>query len=472
MLRVEVLEEEPPARDERAPSGPDDPSGVAAPDPAGRARRRRLLRGLVASVAVVAVLLAVMAVAGQRDQRRADRLAATPGMLRPLDVQPEVRWSVRGQEVSQVVGAGGALVVVGREGGRWTLAAHRPGSGERIWSVPVVDAAGSGEDGGAIRCPSDGPDVGDLLVCLVWPPVSLHDVGPGTRPYALAVDAADGSTVARWAVEGEIVDAEPLDGDLALATADDDGIVEIRRVDGATGETRWTYTTPYALRDRLIFGGRISLRVTPDLVAVDGSGVAVLDAATGEARYVAHRGALAAVALLPDGFATWTPWRAMLRDLDGTGRATLPVLPATPVVDDGGDPDVLVLDEGTDVVALDAETSEERWRVPSGLDVTARQGGMLLLAGPDRLVAVDLRTGERRWAADELVRPSGTLGDGTVVVLPQAGRSSSTVDGLVGYDLRDGTRRWSLELPAGVEEVRAVAGYLVVRTADEVTLLH
>lgn len=120
---------------------------------------------------------------------------------------------------------------------------------------------------------------------------------------------------------------------------------------------------------------------------------------------------------------------------------------------------VIVLDvlSGAEVehVALDARTGERRWSVPSGeslvtlntesLVVTSEYfGGDLAGSGPTgEVVAYDRQTGERRWSADNVPYFGGSrgarlAGDTMVVQL----FADAEPAGVMGIDLATGKQRW------------------------------
>jgi hypothetical protein len=90
----------------------------------------------------------------------------------------------------------------------------------------------------------------------------------------------------------------------------------------------------------------------------------------------------------------------------------------------------------------------------------------LVVAGGSRYGALDARTGAELWE-EELGAPLPwpPLTDGALVLGPSLGPDGSTR--LVGRGLPDGVRYWSVPVPEDTRRVRAVAGHLLLTTADE-----
>ncbi|MGZ4737356.1 MAG: outer membrane protein assembly factor BamB family protein [Acidimicrobiia bacterium] len=137
---------------------------------------------------------------------------------------------------------------------------------------------------------------------------------------------------------------------------------------------------------------------------------------------------------------------------------------------DGADGAIVIGDGSVSSIAL--ADGGLRWHTP--IDTVQPRGAVsgdtVLLSTRTGFVALDRRTGERRWETDTpekpgpvaLVGPEGT---------PQIAVVSTDEGGLVGLDSRTGRARWSVRYPGrmrGVPEVDDASGTIVsVWQADE-----
>jgi outer membrane protein assembly factor BamB len=125
-----------------------------------------------------------------------------------------------------------------------------------------------------------------------------------------------------------------------------------------------------------------------------------------------------------------TPTIAWSRDLDSP-LSTLPILV-------GGL--IIVGDQGSELVAFDARTGEERWRTTgdgSFSGTPAAADGTLVVADAAGILAVDAVTGAPRWRREILSEAPRLVIDEGIVYL-------GTTDGAVkGLDLATGEDRWS-----------------------------
>ncbi|MEM1062748.1 MAG: PQQ-binding-like beta-propeller repeat protein, partial [Planctomycetota bacterium] len=219
----------------------------------------------------------------------------------------------------------------------------------------------------------------------------------------------------------------------------------------------------------VVADGRLSIAYTSSTGRAKGSGLVVLDVASGSEiwrRTIAFR---PAGLHRQNGFASWSP-------AVGGG------LTVVSVADPNGHSVT-----GIDLDVTAGETQPRAWsRDFPGQDsthgfgsspavVTAAPGGNPLAIipvdhlGPSRLVALDAKTGGVVWEAE---RPAGeksayatplVLRDGAGV--PTAVVASSSSAGVRAYDVRDGAELWSTPpMPARVVASPILAGDLVIQT--------
>ena len=94
------------------------------------------------------------AVASARDRAFVARIAAVPGLVRPLDAAPEPLWETRAATLpGTVLAADGALVVLAEGDEAWTVTSHDARSGEQRWAVDLAPVSRSGFEATAAVCP-------------------------------------------------------------------------------------------------------------------------------------------------------------------------------------------------------------------------------------------------------------------------------------------------------------------------------
>jgi outer membrane protein assembly factor BamB len=489
MQRVEVLDEDlvpapragPGHIDERA-----DGEHVAAGGLRWAPIRSRT--GRLWAVAVVLGLVvvtgAVAAVGAQRDRARSDRLAAVPGVVRPLDGPPSTLWEVPASAGDALLVALDRVVVVRARGAEWRASGLDATSGHEDWTAVLAPTDRSGVEGGGVWCPEHGGDVGALVVCAVVPaqPVYRDDTGAqGVGGAAgsdatgdltgtvVALSADDGGLLGTWTFEGELAGAGRAGGDVVLVTLDAEGFARAERRDGVTGEPRWTWTSPEPVLDP---PGQTeaTIEVTPSLVVVQGSATAVLAVDDGRALLTTPMYSFTLAQPRRVGFATWSPLHGgEVHDATGATVSQVPGLPARLAVDDGSERALVLLDQGNDVAAYDERTGVERWRTPSSLGPVAVVDHRVVVASGSRYAVLDARTGERLWEEDLGVPlPWTPVVDGALVLGPGVDADGRGL--AVGRGLVDGVRHWSVPLPldtgTGTAHVRAIAGHLLV-ASDE-----
>lgn len=461
MALVEVDE-----TDERGPRAPAD-----TPPPAVRARRRgpRWWWWVVPVVAAAVVAATAADASSERAaQERADR---TPGLVGPLDGRPHERWRAAGTATAQgLVTADGALVLVSEDRDGWRLTAHDAGTGAVRWAVPLGAAEESAFEGSSVRCPSDGRDVGALVVCVVTRPVPVYvDRGRlARRSTVVALDSRDGAERGRWEVPGTVLGTGRTADDLVVGAAADDGTVTVTRRDARTGAVVWSHEAAGTLSDR---GARRAwLRVAGPLVLADAGESAVLRASDGGVVLSAPALLFTELAAYHGGFATFTlDDRGALYRADGTLVTRLPGLPAPLTADDGSAPGVVVVDVGTRLLGVDAATGATRWSLDTWLEAALLVDGVLVLVGDTQVAAVDARDGRELWHHDGLAVAAAPASDGSLVLVPVLTGGGSRV---VAFDLHDGGRYWSVDGPAGLQNVVGAGGSLLLRTRGGVVVLR
>lgn len=191
---------------------------------------------------------------------------------------------------------------------------------------------------------------------------------------------------------GRLNTAPLLLGDLAILSTRDGEVVAF---DAATGDERWRTVMPGLVEadlaeiDGLVVAGDIGGRMTTlepgsggilEQVSLDGDfGGPVLE--SGGTVFAGPRSGL--VAFGPDARELWKVQ---------TGEPT-----RLPMVHIG---DILLADASPDLLAVDVETGEVRWRYTAqALVVSFGAGGSLVLAGvhTGEVHGIDLATGERLW---------------------------------------------------------------------------
>lgn len=421
----------------------------------------------------LAVVLVAAAVANRVTERaageRADAFGRLPGVVRPLEFVPALRWSAPADGPTPVLAAAGSVVTVSGASGTWFVTAADPLTGAPRWSVPVVEPRGAGFESVAVACTGGTGAVAPVLCTWTEPDVVYGAEAPAVIPptQVLALDPRSGSRLAQWQLDGTVLDLRRVGDDLVVATALRDRHVLVERRGGLDGTVRWSWTSSGPLVD---YGG---IRALPAL-AGDGHVLAVvavsttlLDVRTGEVLEDGPPGRQILVASLPDGgYATWeSAIGGHLRDADGTPRGDVTALPARLVGD--GSIGAVLLDAGNRVVAVDARDAAVLWTLPTSLEPVAAVDGVAVMGGDLSCGAVDARDGRLLWEqelVDEAVADPVT--DGLHVLVAEPDRDGGSA--LVARGLRDGVEAWRVPLPAEVKDVVAVAGRAVVRTATDV----
>ncbi|UCN16063.1 PQQ-like beta-propeller repeat protein [Cellulomonas iranensis] len=430
----------------------------------------------VVGVAVLAVSSAGVATvqADALARERADRIARVPGMVRPVEQAPAVRWRAPAEGPAPAVAAGGALILLSVADGTWTARAHDPATGDVRWELPLVEQPGAGFESLVVTCAA-GDAQQDVLLCAWAEPDVLYGGAEVTTPYApptrvVAVDPSDGAVLGEWEAAGPTLGVTRVDDDLVVAVARPDRRVTVERRAGTSGEVRWSWTSPESLVDPT--GVRVPPRLVADRRVVTMAGIAptVLDARSGDVIRSGGRGRQMLARGLPDGgYVLWV-WTvgAELRAADGTVRGEVPALPVR-LVTDGSLDGWLLVDTGNQVEAVAAQDGAPRWRLTTPAEPVAAVDGVVVLARDATVLVVDGGDGRELWERREPREMlSDPVTDGLHAIVAVPGRDATD---LVARGLHDGVLAWDVALPADVEQVVAVGGRLVALTAAEALVL-
>jgi len=166
-------------------------------------------------------------------------------------------------------------------------------------------------------------------------------------------------------------------------------------------------------------------------------------------------------------------------DDDGSVVATVPGLVIPPQVDDEPGTSYLAMagvgDDATGPLRLTSVGPDggERWWsvVPDDLGgVLARVDGVVVVQDGSGLVGLDAATGDEVWDRDDLLRRSddgsgewvaGAVTDGTRLLLGISGYGGGDRHRLVTVDVRDGTTLWELKQDGYLEGLLAIGGHVV-----------
>ena len=461
-----------------------DPEPDTAPGPARARSRRRRRRNAAAWAAVAAVLAtvaggsAVDAAAERRDAEALQRYADVPGVLTSLRDPLQERWRLPPADGAWVVGD----LVVSAES-RTGVVARDAVSGRTRWSVAVPGAippdavrcphaAGGEAGGGATGNGEAGNEAGAgeaastpaAVLCLAS---SVTGGSPDRWAFGL-VDASSGDLVQQATRPGGLLDTAMVEGDLVAAAVVDGGLT-VSRYDVVTGGELWSTPVPdISARDP-----RLAIRVTPEVVAVQGVMGVALDARDGREiggwRPVGRPVQGMSARVLPragQGFGVWTS--AFLGRWHGTAGEPLAELdgfPADPPVVDRSTPGVVLLgsDDGRRLLAVDVRTGDPQWQRPMPDRVLLRLGGRLVVADDGTLEAVDMGTGRRLWRVALAEGDEPGLGppltDGLRVLI--RGRDDSGRLRLTAYTLESGDRVWQASVPSEGQALAVLGDRLV-----------
>lgn len=516
MVEVELVGGDEPAPDAPADDVPSGPGTAAADGTPGTPPRRVRARTVVAGAAVlVAALAGTQAALDARERAEVARYAQVPGVLPPLGEGLEARWEPGlGDVLAMYTGAevdGLSLGARFEDSGAQNAVALDPATGDVRWSTQLrgpeellVDAV---ENLQAVPCDATTGEA-PLLVCVVGgryvrPSVPPESYGGDTslptpvpqEAELVVLDAATGDVVRRTPEQpptGMLV----VGGTVVTASSATDGSLEVRARDVRTGAVAWEQALPAGTAERewaqagqtpyLVPAGDTVLAVLGTAAVrfgADGTLLGTTPASSAEVGAVVEpargdrvvrrgfgvSGGEAVSLLSPDGTSTVLP-EGRLRTLS---------------VDDGSEPDVLLLTGAPDadggLLAWDAGTAEVRWVVDDLLvsDALVLGGVAYLVAYDGSLRAVELDDGATRWStrparargADDDPATSPTLlTDGRSLVVVGRRTGSSAVQ---AYALRDGRPTWTGTLPFQVDGVQPLGGRAVAwsRDSDRWTVL-
>lgn len=456
-----------------APADGDRPGPRAPRRAAAHPHRRRWTIVLV----TVALVLAGVVTVGRAASRDVARPQLAAGMLMPLAGPPWSRWSAEVPRGDDVLAATGVLVTSAVRQGRFQVTAWDVDTGERRWQRDLGPVAGTRPLTG---CPHDDDGVGDLVVCVVEPPVVPTDpANPSTVPFPApderwarvsAIDATTGEERGTWTLVGRLAAVERIGDDVVVLTVGPDGHARVARYSADGGHLRWWHRggDRIRLREGIVSGSE--LRVNDAFVLVQGWSATVLDADDGTEIAGSPPSWFVIGALQDELFGTWSSGEGgAVRDRHGRELfrtdALFPALTAT----DREPSDVLVMDEGGELVGRLLPGGGELWRVETYRAARLQAGGRLVLLGVDGYQVVDVRSGELAWETPgRVLMWWAPLTDGTVVL--GAGRTGDGAPTVEARRLSDGALEWALPLPDGVRSVTSVGGHLVLRTRDELIL--
>lgn len=385
-----------------------EPGHGPRPPSAGARRARALLRRWwPAPVAVVLALGAAQAVADHRDEARADRLRATPGVLAetvtaPLDATPWGTSDAMGLVASGTRTPHGLVagVLVPGTGDPAAVVALDAGTGDEVWRAEI--GALPTEDGytRSAACSSGTTGPADALWCAVTDGPA-GDRGPETTRL-VRVDLADGAVTVLRELEPR---AEALVvGDVLVVATRQDGAVLLVGSGRDDGVERWRTELPDAV-DEMYSSGWLTQQ---------GGHVVVPCAADGYP-----------LPLSPD---------------DGSLPQVQPVL-----AQDG---------DGPVLRGVDPATGDVRWErrsEPSPLSGYLLLEGVLYGSDGATVWALDAASGEGLWSVPA-APAEGTwlMTDGRHLL--RAERADGATDvGLSAYDLGSGRRAWTTPLPDDVQ---------------------
>lgn len=515
-----------PAAGPFAPDLP--PPDLPPPVPGALARAGRRWRGLPrrgrfgAVVVAVGLLTAAVVVDGVVDRQRSADLRGAAGGVVDLSAPPTEGWRLDDDDggvrtPGGLVAVAGGVAVVHRHD---ALHGADLATGQQRWTVDLLDRTadcgpGLAFWGETVELTSTDQVVcvgrsvsGETMVTTVDPDGTVLGHRAVVGEHDVVVPGPGGSVLtAAWVGDPAEVDVE-LQGDpmtnLAVVGEIDEGYdLEVRATDAVTGDERWSELVRFgAVLDssqcvRWTTGGRhaqldrrgdVEHMVSGRLVGFSGCGVLAYFTPEGERldlTGLADAGdeVVRRVRPLTDGgFAVsagaWgrSAWEFQVLDAAGAYRYTVEGRLLDPRATDGRPDDRLLMADGGETLALGPDGSTV-WS--AGVDATAylaRAGGAAVVQDErDRVVGLDLGTGEVRWVRDDLLEPYAALTDGrsgrvqsvftdgTVVALVvPTYTESEVVSRWLALDPGTGETLWTAELPEegwGVDV--AVDGHLL-----------
>ncbi|WP_056022962.1 outer membrane protein assembly factor BamB family protein [Cellulomonas sp. Leaf395] len=456
---------------------------VPAPEPVGG--RRSVWWWVVGTVVVVVAGLAVtQVVLDARERAAAERLAATPGVVRSVGADVGVLWRpdpAATSVIAQGIDVDGAVLGLAvADDGSQAFVSLDQRTGRQRFSTPLLgpdaDRVRSLDRTAAGTCVAVPTDEGspDRAACLVSDGfVQYGDEGvqtrkPATTTRVVVLDTRDGHVVADTSAPGATALAA-LRGLAVVAVPGRDAQTEVTGRDLLTGEVRWRFSPPLPGADRRVFAGEVRLFAVDGLIGVtipgwtatvlSSSGEVLRASSPGDADHLLDpvAGRLVLLSTTGSGSLRSTLVERGRADVDLPGE----VLPLT--VDDGSVPD-LVLTSSGDVRGWDAATGESRWRS----DVVASVNALLLdgrvyVSTRNGVAALDGRTGDLLWRAS--TGGSGVPGfvvtDGRQLVTTEQPVGGGNISNLAAFALDDGRTLWRVSFPENLWSSAAI-GHLLI----------
>lgn len=359
-----------------------------------------------------------------------------------LDETAHTAWA--GQEI-----AGVYLSSSWDESGAESLIATDPDSDERLWEAPVVTDF---SDGNAFSTTDCWAEPG-RIAC--WSAVAVYDTAGTTtltRSRLFQLDPTTGERLDEAQLPAETTVTGTGDQRITAAARDDRQIeVTARTLDGTV---RWQLLLD-PLREARDAFSPVRAQVVGDAVLVSSDrGAWALDLLDG---HTLTFGSTVAPArqdrLLVDGSGG-----PQVFGPDGTFTSLGIARPVQLSVDDGSVPQAeFVLDQPTgELTALDTTTGEPLWSTGSAFRAETPAillGDLLIGTVPNGVLALDARTGAERWRVD--VAPAADFSlqpvtDGrAVLVLGEQDDDPA----LLALDLRTGTRMWTAPMPPDARQL-------------------
>lgn len=405
-------------------------------------------------VAVVLAVVGVGVVIDARQDAALARIRETPYVIRTTVEPPleAVEWGTPATVAALYgeVRTADGLVVGQAEpvaGEPVALAALDAQTGAERWRVDLQDDPGTTVP--SVSCTADG-DPARTAWCVVL---------DGEARQLVAVDLAAREVRTTRALPDGV--GARVSGDVLYTTRLTADTIEVVAADVSDGTVRWRAQLP----DR---PGDVAELSWPSfdgthLWVWGGTEQWALDPADGSVR--AHALGLTSTR---GGRLVEDSWAGVphLVGVDGTQDVDLPGSPFWFSVDDGSVPDVLLV-SGVDGVhqvvrAVDAGTGETLWQRPPSAQswpIVLLLDGAVYGSDDHGMWALDLRTGEERWATEEGGGTGNLMTDGVHLLHVETAEDG---EHLVAYDLHDGERLWSEPLPADAQMAQELGGQLVV----------
>ncbi|MFF3063168.1 PQQ-binding-like beta-propeller repeat protein [Oerskovia sp. NPDC057915] len=465
------------------------PLGTGAVGEQGRTRGRRV-RLVLAVVLLACGAGASLAVGAVLERARADRVAAQAGGLWPVASEPASLWRASTGE-GPPAAVEGQVVLTGPEG---TVTARDITTGGELWTARLPP--------GTTTCGPDllDPGVqGSPLVCVTDRGASAGAGRSGDRfPFLVTVLDQAGQVVGSRALTDGVEAAVPLAGGrVATAVLGTDGVVVTWEgaLDGAVEQVRTVGVTPAPVdavgstgaegdstapvEDVGLVAARGLLHVRSGEVSetFDAAGEPSAEFSSVQARGWLQEGSLpgGSSARVVDDRRTGQEDRVDVVGPDGRRRFSVAGEPFVPQVTDDGPPQVLVV-RMPGFTGYDASTGHRLWHREEWPEVLWLQtDDVVVVESGSRLLALETRTGRevwQRWLPTEIVR---VFTDGDSVLLATLGDELGGTGGastsVVSVSLFDGRTEWRMTLDGDYYEVVSAQGVLFAMTRTEVVRL-